>query len=340
MTSAAARSAARRLSETVPSNIVEDIYRFSFKKQTGVSLKNVMAQGEHPTERNLLLSARFLHHELPVRLVQRVAKLKNLPYGLSTKIPALKVRNFCFDSFKDIRSFPEVRATQDVLIRDAGVSPTLSIIESALGCSLDMTPLLPQPPPLLIVISGPSGVGKDAVIRRLQEVRPELQFVVTATTRARRPGEEHGRDYFFVSHEEFEQMVKEGELLEHALVYGEYKGIPKQQIRESLTKATDVVRLDVQGAATVRSMVGSSAIFIFIVAESEAALVSRLVERKTESIDKLLVRVQTAREEMKRLHEFDYIVVNPEGEMDVAVNTIISIIDAEKSRLVNRKISL
>eukprot|EP00270_Netrium_digitus_P006862 TRINITY_DN1980_c0_g1_i6.p1 TRINITY_DN1980_c0_g1~~TRINITY_DN1980_c0_g1_i6.p1 ORF type:complete len:277 (-),score=51.96 TRINITY_DN1980_c0_g1_i6:252-1082(-) len=276
MTSAAARSAARRLSETVPSNIVEDIYRFSFKKQTGVSLKNVMAQGEHPTERNLLLSARFLHHELPVRLVQRVAKLKNLPYGLSTKIPALKVRNFCFDSFKDIRSFPEVRATQDVLIRDAGVSPTLSIIESALGCSLDMTPLLPQPPPLLIVISGPSGVGKDAVIR----------------------------------------------------------------IRESLTKATDVVRLDVQGAATVRSMVGSSAIFIFIVAESEAALVSRLVERKTESIDKLLVRVQTAREEMKRLHEFDYIVVNPEGEMDVAVNTIISIIDAEKSRLVNRKISL
>eukprot|EP00270_Netrium_digitus_P006857 TRINITY_DN1980_c0_g1_i1.p1 TRINITY_DN1980_c0_g1~~TRINITY_DN1980_c0_g1_i1.p1 ORF type:complete len:377 (-),score=65.03 TRINITY_DN1980_c0_g1_i1:349-1479(-) len=115
MTSAAARSATRRLSETVPSNVVEDIYRFSFKKQTGVSLKYMMAHGEHPTERNLLLSARFLHHELPVRLAHRVAELENLPYGLSTKVPVLKVRDWYVDSFKDIRSFPEIRTTQDEL---------------------------------------------------------------------------------------------------------------------------------------------------------------------------------------------------------------------------------
>ena len=100
-----------------------------------------------------------------------------------------------------------------------------------LGTPLGEEALVPPPSPLLVVISGPSGVGKDAVIRRLQEVRPELHFVVTATTRAQRPGEKHGVDYLFMGRPAFEALRSSGELLEHALVYGEYKGIPKEQVR-------------------------------------------------------------------------------------------------------------
>jgi guanylate kinase len=104
------------------------------------------------------------------------------------------------------------------------------------------------PEPLLIVISGPSASGKDTVVQRMKEHGQEFQFVVTATTRERRPGEVHGRDYWFVSKAEFARMVKEGELLEHAMVYGEEKGVPRAQVRDALASGRDVVmRLDVQG---------------------------------------------------------------------------------------------
>jgi guanylate kinase len=141
---------------------------------------------------------------------------------------------------------------------------------------------LPPPPALAIVISGPSGVGKDAVIRRLQEKRPDLYFVVTATSRAMRPGEKDGVDYFFVTKETFEQWILEGKLLEHAVVYGEYKGIPKQQVEEALSNDTDVIlRVDVQGAATMRRLLPGM-VSIFLVADTEEELVKRLMDRKTE----------------------------------------------------------
>lgn len=194
--------------------------------------------------------------------------------------------------------------------------------------------------PLLIVISGPSGVGKDAVLKRMQELGHPFHFVITATTRPKRPNEEHGVDYFFVSNGEFADMMEQGELLEHAIVYGHYKGIPKQQVREALASGNDVImRIDVQGAATIRRIV-QGAIFIFLTAESEEALVERLRQRKTEDAGQLKLRIATAREEMRRLHEFDYIVINEEDCLDKTVEAIASIIKAEKCRVQQRRVVL
>lgn len=211
----------------------------------------------------------------------------------------------------------------DAVIRD---------VQERLGVTLSDEPTMPTPPPAVIVISGPSGVGKDAVMRRLQELRPDLHQVVTATSRPPRPGERDGVDYFFVTAEAFEKMIADGELIEHAVVYGEYKGIPKAQVREKLALNVDVVlRLDVQGAATVRALV-PGAVFIFIAADSEASLCRRLVSRKTETPEKLVVRVEMAREELCRMREFDYVVVNEEGRLDEAAGKLAAIIDAEKMR--------
>ncbi|XP_043693411.1 guanylate kinase 2, chloroplastic/mitochondrial [Telopea speciosissima] len=210
-------------------------------------------------------------------------------------------------------------------------------LETALGSPFSSEPLSPSPNPRIIVISGPSGVGKDAVIKRLQEVREGVHFVVTATSRPKRPGEVDGKDYYFVSKEEFLSMIERNELLEYALVYGDYKGIPKQQIRDFMSRGFDIVlRVDIQGAATLRSILGKSAIFIFLVAESESALVKRLIDRKTETTEALLVRIATAREEVKHLKEFDYVVVNAEGKLENAVKLVESIIDAEKAKVQQR----
>ncbi|KAL6191096.1 hypothetical protein ACLB2K_037488 [Fragaria x ananassa] len=203
-------------------------------------------------------------------------------------------------------------------------SDLLRALESSLGSAFSSSPLSPSPSPLIIVISGPSGVGKDAVIKKLRDVNPNLHFVVTATSRPIRPGEVHGKDYYFVSKEEFLNMVNKDELLEYALVYGDYKGIPKQQIRDYMGKGHDIVlRVDIQGAQTLRRILGDSAVFIFLVAESEAKLVERLVDRKTETKESLLVRIATAREEVKHVKSFDYLVE--------------SIICAEKARVQQRR---
>lgn len=188
--------------------------------------------------------------------------------------------------------------------------------------------------PLLIVISGPSGVGKDTIARRLIERRPDsFYFVVTATTREPRPGEVHGRDYFFLSTDEFAQMIEEDELLEYALVYNDYKGVPKRQIREALESGRDVImRVDPQGAATIRKLI-PNAITIFLIAESEEAMVKRLRERKSETPEGLSLRIATARHEMKRIDEFKYCVVNAQERHEEAVDNVLCIIEAEKSRV-------
>jgi len=196
------------------------------------------------------------------------------------------------------------------------------------------------PQPLLIVISGPAGVGKDAVVRRLKERGYPFHFVVTATDRPPRPGEVHGVHYFFVSTAEFERMIAEDELLEHAWVYGQHKGIPKQQVREALTSGKDVVmRLDVQGAAAVRRM-APEAVLIFLVAGSDEELEQRLRKRKGDSPEQIRERLATARAEMARLPEFDYVVVNREGELERAVDDILAIIRAEHCRTRPRVVKL
>jgi guanylate kinase len=199
---------------------------------------------------------------------------------------------------------------------------------------------LPPRQPLLIVLSGPSGVGKDTVLQRMKERRLPFHFVVTATTRAPRPDELHGRDYFFISNDEFAEMIEKNELLEWARVYNDYKGIPKQQVRDALATGQDVImRLDVQGAATVRSLC-PDAVLIFLTPGSEAELVDRLHERKTETPEGLKLRIATARKELIRMKEFDYRVVNRDMSLEAAVDQIIAIIEAEHSRVQPRVVRL
>lgn len=199
---------------------------------------------------------------------------------------------------------------------------------------------LPHPEPLMIVISGPSGVGKDTVIQRMIERNLPFHFVVTATTRPPRPNEVHGRDYFFFSLDEFTQMIKKGELLEHAVVYNDYKGIPKAQVRDALMSGKDVVmRLDVQGAATIHQLY-PEALLIFLSPKDEAEMVNRLMERKTETAEGMELRIATARQEMTHVSSFDYLVINRELHLDETVDTIISIINAEHHRVKQRKVSL
>jgi guanylate kinase len=188
------------------------------------------------------------------------------------------------------------------------------------------------PRPLLVVISGPSGVGKDATIQRMKERGFPCHFVVTATTRPRRPNEIDGVDYHFVSEATFAAMIVKGELLEHALVYGQYKGIPKAEVRSDLVSGQDVVmRVDVQGAATVRQIV-PPAVTIFLTAESEEALIERLRRRRTEDGAQLRRRIETARAELRRAGEFKYRVVNRECALDETVDQVIAIMWAEKCR--------
>lgn len=194
--------------------------------------------------------------------------------------------------------------------------------------------------PLLIVISGPSGVGKDTVLQRMKERDLPFHFVVTATSRPARPSETHGVDYFFVSEIEFKRMIAEDELLEHAIVYGEHKGIPRQQVREALDSRKDVVlRVDVQGAATIREL-EPNAVLIFLTTTDEDELINRLKSRKTETPEKMRLRIETARQEYKRIDEFDYQVVNRENELDETVDSLMAIIQAEHHSVVPRKVSL
>ena len=189
--------------------------------------------------------------------------------------------------------------------------------------------------PLLVVISGPSGVGKDTLLQRLKEHGYDFAFVVTMTTRPQRETEVDGRDYFFVSATTFSRMIADNEFLEYSKVYGDYKGIPKDQVRRSWSSGKDVLmRIDVQGAAKVRAIV-PNAVTIFLTPESESELVRRLTERHTETPEALSRRLSTAQEEMRRVYEFDYVVVNPANQIDKAVDQIISIIAAEHCR-VNR----
>ncbi|MGA9191668.1 MAG: guanylate kinase [Anaerolineales bacterium] len=197
-----------------------------------------------------------------------------------------------------------------------------------------------QHQPLLIVISGPSGVGKDSVLQRMKERDLPFHFVVTATTRPKRPGEVDGVDYYFVTHDEFAEMIEQGELLEYAIVYNDYKGIPKGQVRQALASGRDVMmRIDVQGAETIRELC-PDALLVFLSTRSEGELVSRLEARKTETPEGLKLRIATARQELKRVGMFDYYVINADHRLDETVDIILSIIRAEHHRTQPRKVTL
>ena len=200
--------------------------------------------------------------------------------------------------------------------------------------------LNPAAEPLVLVISGPSGVGKDAILSRMKELGEPLEYIVTVTTRPKRPQERDNKDYHFISETKFKEMIVGGQLLEFANVYGNYYGVPSQPVKQALKKGSDVfIKVDVQGAATLKKVL-PQAVFIFVLPPSMDELISRLKQRLTESAEALKRRLEAAAAEMKQLAMFDYAVINKQDEVDLAVKEIKAIITAEKRRVSPRKISL
>jgi guanylate kinase len=187
--------------------------------------------------------------------------------------------------------------------------------------------------PLLVVLSGPSGVGKDAILQRLRELGQPFHFTVTATTRAPRAGEVDGQGLFFFSRGRFDQLLREDGLLEHALVYGHYYGVPKAPVMEALSRGQDVImRTNVEGAASIRRR-APGAVLIFVTVPSIAMLQERLMKRGQNSDTDMSLRLATVQDEMGRLGEFDYVVENAEGQLDQCVATVKAIVRAEKCRV-------
>ena len=195
-------------------------------------------------------------------------------------------------------------------------------------------------PPLVVVLSGPSGVGKDAPIAKLKKLDRPWYFAITATTRPMRPGEQDGVDYIFLDVDTFNKMRERDEFLECAEVYGRWYGVPRSQVRYGLQSGKDVIlKIDVQGAATVRRL-APEALFIFILPGSLAELRARLLDRMTESSPDLELRLQTAEQEMAQVREFDYRVVNEHDQLEQSVAEIDAIITAEKCRIDPRMVQL
>ena len=189
-----------------------------------------------------------------------------------------------------------------------------------------------SPSPLLIVLSGPSGAGKDALLVRLRETDCPLEYITTLTTRARRAKERDNLDYHFVSSDKFQEMIKNNELLEWANVYSNWYGVPRQPVKTALEMGRDtIVKVDTQGAATIKRLL-PQAVFVFLMPPSVVELSERLTQRRTESPFDLALRIKTAREEIEQLSLFDYVIVNRRGEIDRAVAQIEAIITAEKCR--------
>lgn len=197
---------------------------------------------------------------------------------------------------------------------------------------------LPRPSPLLVVLSGPSGVGKDVVLQRLRQEEPMLTRIVTATTRPQRPGEVDGVHYHFVDCGHFQDLLERGEFLEWAQVYGNWYGVPKEAVRQALAQGRDVVlKTDVQGAATIRRT-AQGAVMVFLAPPSLEELARRLRARNTEDTQQYQRRLDTARQEMMCFPHFDYVVVN--HEVGQAVSQIRAILGAERSRVQMRQVQL
>ncbi len=191
---------------------------------------------------------------------------------------------------------------------------------------------------LLIVISGPSGVGKGTIISNLCRQSPQIEVSVSTTTRSPRPQEEEGESYFFVSEPVFEEKIGNGFFLEWARVYGHYYGTSREVVKEATEKGKDILlELDVQGGMQVKSNM-PEAVLIFIAPPSLAELRRRITERGTEISEHIEKRMDIALQELKYYEEYDYILIN--NRIEETVNIIKTIIKAEKYRVFrNRNLS-
>jgi len=177
-------------------------------------------------------------------------------------------------------------------------------------------------------------------MRYLRSLERPWYFVVTATTRQRRPGEQDGVDYIFLEQELFQEMVRKGEFLEYAQVYGRWYGVPRAQVKEALQRGLDVfIKVDVQGAATIKE-VAPDGVFIFLAPPSLEELERRLRQRKTESEKDMEVRLATARREMEQLPLYDHVVVNDNDRLQETVTRIDAIVTDERRKAQPRRIHL
>ncbi len=193
---------------------------------------------------------------------------------------------------------------------------------------------------MLVIISGPSGVGKDTIIDalRLRDHDPEYHYVVTCTTRARRPGEVDGVDYHFLSKDAFAELRTAGGFLEANEVHGNWYGTPRSQVREALTGGRDVIlKIDVQGAQVVKGKV-PGALLIFLIPPSLEDLFQRLRSRATETVDELEVRQRNAAIELARQEDYDYVVTNETGQVERTAGRIDDIIAAEHASHPDRQV--
>lgn len=186
---------------------------------------------------------------------------------------------------------------------------------------------------LLIILSSPSGAGKSTLAARLRNWDPTLNFSVSATTRAPRPGEEHGREYYFHSREEFQDMVAKGDMLEHAEVFGNYYGSPKGPVEEAINAGRDVLfDIDWQGGQQVRaSALGKHVLSIFILPPSIPELERRLYARAQDSKEVIDGRMSKSRDEISHWPEYDYVLVNE--DLDETESRLKTIVAAERLRL-------
>ena len=181
------------------------------------------------------------------------------------------------------------------------------------------------------IICGPSGVGKGTVVSRLLEADPTLYFSVSATTRAPREGEAEGREYFFKTREEFEEMIAREELIEYACYVGNYYGTPRAYVEEQLEQGRDVVlEIEIQGARKIKSQF-PDAVLLFVTTKDAQELKKRLISRGTEDPDVIDQRLLRAVQESEGIEEYDYLVVN--DRLEVCVEEIHSIIESEHRKI-------
>lgn len=184
---------------------------------------------------------------------------------------------------------------------------------------------------LLIVLSGPSGSGKNTVCDMAKEVMPNIWESVSMTSRKPRKGEVDGKDYYFVSEEEFEKNIEEGKMLEHAKFAGNYYGTPRESVQKQLDAGKDVLLvIEIQGALQIKEKI-PQALFVFLLPPSMKELKRRLRMRKTETEEKLMERFETAYKEINELSKYNYVIVNDKA--DEAARKLEAIISAEKCRV-------
>ena len=194
-----------------------------------------------------------------------------------------------------------------------------------------------KPQPLILVISGLSGSGKDVVINRMNEISDvKFHFVVTCNTRKRREQEIDGKDYHFITREKFLSMIENGEMIEHSVVYDDLKGVPRFEIENAFKAGQDIIlRLDSQGMQKIKAIYPQT-ISIFILPPDADSWLARLRARNTETEESLNIRIRTAEKELAGVSQFDYIVIN--DRIEQAAIDILTILKAEHMRSANRKV--